>query len=279
MELFEQSESTIRLAVFAGVFGLMVILETVAPRRARMLPRARRWLTNLALVVVNTALLRVAFPLLAVGMAGLAQSNGWGAFSAVTLPFWLEVIIAVMLLDMLVYFQHVAFHKVPVLWRLHKVHHADRDFDVTTGVRFHPLEIALSMLYKLCCIALLGLPALGVLIFELLLNASAMFNHANFRLPLQLDAWLRKVMVTPDFHRVHHSVIRNETDSNYGFFLSLWDYLYGSYTAQPRAGHDRMTIGLVEYQTLAPATLSWSLWLPFTADKSLANKEIEEHSQ
>ncbi|MGI9286885.1 MAG: sterol desaturase family protein [Pseudomonadales bacterium] len=263
MSLLDQNESAIRLAVFAGVFATMAILEAVAPRKERTMPRAHRWLTNTALVFVNSMLLRITFPILAVGMAELALTKGWGILSLVALPFWLEVVIAVMILDMLVYIQHVAFHKLPLLWIFHKVHHADRDFDVTTGVRFHPIEIVISMAYKLLGIALLGPPVVGVFIFELLLNASAMFNHANFRLPQYLDRVFRKVIVTPDFHRIHHSIIRSETDSNYGFFLSVWDHLFRSYQSQPSEGHDGMTIGLPEYQTQKPASLMWSLWLPF----------------
>lgn len=276
MDFLEQYESAIRLAVFAGVFVLMAILEAAAPRRERTMPRAHRWLTNISLVFADTLLLRITFPILAIGMAELAAAKGWGVLSYVTLPFWLEVIIAVMVLDLLVYFQHVAFHKMPFLWVFHKVHHADRDFDVTTGVRFHPVEIVISMAYKLFGIAVLGPSVVGVFIFELLLNATAMFNHANFRLPQKLDQVFRTVIVTPDFHRVHHSIIRSETDSNYGFFLSVWDHLFRSYNAQPLDGHDRMTIGLPEHQTKQPASLLWSLWLPFTTSSSHPSYTVKE---
>lgn len=276
MSFLEQNESAIRLVVFAGVFILMAILESVAPRKKRTMPRAHRWLTNASLVVVDSVLLRITFPILALGMAEFTLAKGWGILSFVMLPFWLEVVIAVVILDMLVYVQHVAFHKLPFLWIFHKVHHADRDFDVTTGVRFHPVEIVISMAYKLFGIALLGPPVLGVFIFELLLNGSAMFNHANFRLPLNLDRVFRRVIVTPDFHRVHHSIIRAETDSNYGFFLSVWDVLFHTYQSQPREGHDGMTIGLPEYQTQEPASLLWSLWLPFVPGSFRRTDAVKE---
>lgn len=273
MNYLEQYESVIRLGMFGGVFLLMAVLETIAPRRHRELPRGRRWLTNSSLVVVNTLVLRTLFPLLALGMAELTLARGWGLFSIIALPFWLQLVVTIIALDLLVYFQHRAFHKLPLFWRFHKVHHADRDFDVTTGVRFHPIEIVFSMLVKMCGIAMLGAPLVGVLIFEVLLNASAMFNHANLRLPKKLDSVLRKLVVTPDFHRVHHSVIRAETNSNYGFFLSVWDYVFNSYTAQPRDGHENMTIGLAQYQTQLPAALYWNLLLPFSSRDSAAAKE------
>ena len=214
-----------------------------------------------------------AVPVLAVAMAEIAAARGWGLLNLVDLPLWLEFVIAVAVLDMLIYAQHVATHKTPILWRLHQVHHADRDIDVTTGARFHPVEIVLSMGYKLLCVIALGPSALAVFVFEVLLNASAMFNHANVRLPLSVDRVMRSVIVTPDMHRVHHSIVRNETDSNYGFFLSIWDRLFGTYIAQPRDGHDGMTIGLKEYQTPKPANLFWCLWLPFRGRQTSAHLE------
>ena len=263
MTFLDQYEGVIRFAVFAGVFVLMAVLEAVFPRKDRALPRAQRWLTNGGFVVIDTLALRLVLPVLAVGMAEIAARNGWGLFNSLALPFWLEVALAFVILDLLIYAQHVATHKIPVLWRLHKVHHADRDIDATTGVRFHPVEIVLSMTYKLLCVVILGAPALAVFLFEVVLNAAALFNHANVRLPSGVDRIARRVIVTPDMHRVHHSVHRQETDSNYGFFLSIWDRMFRTYIAEPRDGHDAMTIGLSGYQDDKPARLLWSLWLPF----------------
>ncbi|MDY7098154.1 MAG: sterol desaturase family protein, partial [Pseudomonadota bacterium] len=201
--------------------------------------------------------------------------RGWGLLNLVALPFWVEVLIAIVLLDFAVWAQHVASHKIPILWRFHKVHHADRDIDVTTGARFHPVEILLSMLYKLACVIVLGPAAVAVFLFEVILNASAMFNHSNVRLPARFDALLRSLIVTPDMHRVHHSAIQRETDSNYGFFLSLWDKVFGVHIAQPELGHDRMVIGLDEYQDDAPSSLRWSLAEPFRKARPRASDETE----
>ena len=243
------SEPAIRLACFAGVLIVMAMFEIIAPRRDLVLSKAKRWFTNLTVVAVDTAVLWVLFPMLAIGIAELAAARGWGLLAWTDLPVWLEIVIAVILLDLAIYGQHVASHKVPILWRVHKVHHADRDIDVTTGLRFHPIEICLSMLYKFVVIIALGAPALGVFIFEVVLNGTAMFNHSNVKLPGALDRIVRAVLVTPDMHRVHHSIIRREHDTNYGFSLSIWDRLFRTYTDQPSLGHDGMTIGLAEYQT------------------------------
>lgn len=263
MEFPEFSQQNIRLGVFAGVFLLMTLLEFCLPKKERVEPRHKRWFTNLGLVVVDSIALRLLFPILAVGMAEIATQKGWGLFSLTDFPYWFEVLLAAVLLDGAIYSQHVASHKIPMLWRFHKVHHADRDIDASTGIRFHPVEIVLSMLYKFALVCLLGAPALGVFIFEVVLNGSAMFNHANLRLPLWLDKIIRVVFVTPDMHRVHHSIIHRETDSNYGFNLSIWDKLFGTYIDQPEKGHAEMTIGLKEYQTSKPSSLIWSLLLPF----------------
>jgi len=268
MVFLEQNESIIRLSVFLGVFVLMAVLETMQPKKIRVLPQPQRWFTNISLVAIDTLTLRLAFPLLAVGAAELATAQGWGVLSLVPLPFWLEVALSVALLDMLIYAQHVAFHKAPILWRLHRVHHADRDMDVTTGIRFHPIEISLSMLYKLVCVLALGAPAISVFILEVLLNASALFNHANFRLPDRIDRLIRLFIVTPDMHRVHHSIDPEETDSNYGFFLSIWDRLFRTYIPQPKKGHDAMIIGIANYQDDKPSSLSWSILLPFVETRS-----------
>lgn len=258
-------ETQIRLGVFLGLFVLFAVLETVAPRRARKLPRHSRWLTNWALVVLDTVALRalaLALPLLAVGAALDARLAGWGLFNLVALPAWLEVLLAILMFDLAIWAQHLITHKVPFLWRFHRVHHADRDMDVTTAIRFHPLEIAASMLLKLGLVYLIGPAAWAVIAFEVLLNGTALFNHANLSLPLALDRVLRLVLVTPDMHRVHHSALRAEHDSNYGFALSIWDRMFGTHIAQPGFGHDLMTVGL-EWQDDAPTRLGWSLLLPF----------------
>lgn len=260
-----ENELLIRLGIFASLFALFALLEAKAPRRMRVQPRQTRWFTNLTITIIDNVTLRLmnmVLPLLAVGAALDATAQGWGLFNALSLPFWVAVVACVLFLDLAIWAQHLVFHKIPVLWRLHRVHHADRDFDVTTALRFHPIEIAASMLIKIGVVYLLGAPALAVIVFEVILNASAMFNHTNMRLPLQLDRWLRLVLVTPDMHRVHHSVHRNETDSNYGFCLSVWDRMFGTYTAQPRDGHEEMVIGL-EWQNDKPSKLGWSLLLPF----------------
>ena len=246
-------EAGFRLGVFAGVLVLMMVLEALRPRRTRNLARTRRWSTNLALVVVNTLAARLLGPLVAGAVAIFAAERGIGVLNLVDMPLILSVLAGMVLLDMAIYWQHVAFHYLPFFWRFHKVHHADRDIDVTTGVRFHPAEIIFSMLYKAACVLILGPSLIAVILFEVVLNASAMFNHANLKLPLWLDRIIRPIFVTPDMHRVHHSEIERETNSNFGFCLSVWDRLVGSYIAQPEGGHDQRTIGLTEYQTEQPS--------------------------
>ncbi len=263
VSFIQHHEALIRLSVFLGVFATMALLEVVFPKKQLAVGRGRRWLTNWGLVIVNSVTVRFLTPVLAVTWATTVAGNDWGVLNWLGLPFWLEVIIGVVVLDMLIYWQHVASHHFPLLWRMHKIHHADRDIDVTTGARFHPLEIVLSMFYKLLCIALLGPAAMAVFLFEVILNASAMFNHSNVRLTPLMDSYMRAFIVTPDMHRVHHSVRINETNSNYGFFLSLWDKLFGSYIAQPADGHESMQIGLKEYQNDQPTSLWWSLQEPF----------------
>jgi sterol desaturase/sphingolipid hydroxylase (fatty acid hydroxylase superfamily) len=262
---YMQNEIAIRFTVFLGLFVLFAVAETLAPRRKRAQTRVHRWATNLSITVLNALTLRLmafGLPLLAVGAALDAQARGWGLFNAISLPLWLELILAILILDLAIWAQHLITHKVPLLWRLHRVHHADRDMDVTTALRFHPVEIALSMLLKIGVVYGLGPAAIAVILFEILLNGTAMFNHSNVKLPLWLDAVLRRVLVTPDMHRVHHSVHRHEHDSNYGFALSIWDRIFGTYIAQPGQGHDEMTVGL-RWQDDRPGRLGWSLRLPF----------------
>jgi len=259
-------EPTVRTACFVAVLLVVVLWEARAPRRARAVPRRARWPANLAVVALDTLLLRVCFPVLAVGLALLAQQRGFGLLNAVATPPWLAFVAGFLALDLAIYLQHVMFHAVPALWRLHRVHHADFDVDATTGVRFHPLEILLSMLLKLAIVAALGPPAAAVLVFEVLLNATSIFNHANARLPVAVDRLLRLVVVTPDMHRVHHSVHRDETDSNFGFNLPWWDRLLGTYRAQPRDGHETMTLGLARFRTRRDLRLDRMLLQPLVGD-------------
>ena len=257
-------EPVIRIGVFIGVFALMARWELLAPRRTLTVSKSVRWTNNLALLVLNIIALRVAFPVAATGLALHATDQGWGLLQQVTLPETLRVIAGVVVLDLAIYFQHVLFHAVPTLWRLHRVHHVDLDFDVTTGTRFHTLEIFLSMAIKFAVILALGPPALAVLIFEVVLNAASMFNHANVRIPSAIERVVRWFIVTPDMHRVHHSVLPNETNSNFGFNLSVWDRLFGTYRAQPAKGHTEMTIGLKGFRDPREVDrLAGMLWLPF----------------
>jgi sterol desaturase/sphingolipid hydroxylase (fatty acid hydroxylase superfamily) len=257
------NEPVIRLAFFFGVLAIVAAWEALAPRRRRALGRWARWPSNLAVTGLGTALVRLLFPMTAVGFAGLCEERGWGLLSRLDLPPWLAVVIAVLGLDLAIYLQHVLFHAVPALWRLHRMHHADLDIDVTTGGRFHPIEILLSMAIKLAAIAALGAPALAVLLFEILLNATSMFNHGNVRMPLPLDRGLRWIVVTPDMHRVHHSVVPRETNSNFGFNMPWWDRLFGTYRAEPAAGHQAMTIGIGQFREPREQWLDRMLTQPF----------------
>jgi sterol desaturase/sphingolipid hydroxylase (fatty acid hydroxylase superfamily) len=238
------AEPVVRLICFLGVLVLMALWERLTPRRPQSIKRLIRWPNNLGLVVLNTFVVRLLFPLAGVGMALLAQAKGWGLFNIVPGPAWFAIPAGLLLLDLTIYGQHVAFHAVPLLWRLHRMHHADLEFDVTTGLRFHPGEIVVSMLVKLLAIVVLGALPIVVLAFEVVLNATSIFNHGNVRLPPRLDRVLRLLVVTPDMHRVHHSIDRRETDSNFGFNVPWWDRLFGTYRAQPALGHDRMTLGI-----------------------------------
>ena len=265
---FEQfvlaNETAIRLGFFVGMLALIGAWEIVAPRRALTLSKAQRWSANLGLVALNTVLLRLIFPLAGAGMAAFCAENGWGMLNHFQVPAILAVPLAVIALDFVIWLQHVMVHAVPALWRLHRVHHADLDYDVTTGARFHPIEIVLSMLIKFATIVVLGPPVVAVVIFEVLLNATAMFNHGNIGLPATLDRVLRWVVVTPDMHRVHHSIQDDETNSNFGFNLPWWDRLFGTYRDQPRAGQLGMVIGIRDHaDPREVARLDGMLLLPF----------------
>lgn len=267
-ESLPASEALIRAVFFFSVLLAMALWERAAPRRRAAVPRLLRWSNNLGVVVVDTVLVRLLFPAGAVGFALLAAERDWGLLRMVAPPYWAAFAFAVVVLDFAIYLQHVLFHAVPALWRLHRMHHADLDFDVTTGLRFHPLEILLSMGIKLAVIAALGPPAAAVLAFEVLLNATSMFNHGNVRLPQGIDGWLRWIVVTPDMHRVHHSIYRQETNSNFGFNLPWWDRLLGTYRAQPRDGHEAMTIGIEQFRTPADLRLDRMLLQPWRGPAS-----------
>jgi sterol desaturase/sphingolipid hydroxylase (fatty acid hydroxylase superfamily) len=264
-----QHEAGIRLTFYFVVFGLMALWELLAPRRSLTVSKSMRWTHNLGLVFLNTLILRLLFPAAAVGVAIFATNNSWGLLNYFRVSYPLAIVLSVVALDLVIYFQHVLLHAVPTLWRLHRVHHADLDYDVTTGSRFHPLEIVLSMLIKFCAILLLGVPAVGVIVFEVVLNAMAIFNHGNVGLPRITDRLLRLIIVTPDMHRVHHSIKDNEANSNFGFNLSLWDRLFGTYIDQPSAGHVGMTIGIHNYREPRQVSrLPGMLALPFAGKVS-----------
>jgi sterol desaturase/sphingolipid hydroxylase (fatty acid hydroxylase superfamily) len=262
-EFISSHEAAVRLAFFFGILSLIAVFEIVAPRRPLTTSKLSRWFRNLGVVAISTVLVRIVFPISAVQLALGAGQKGWGIFNAVDLPYSLVIVLSITILDFIIYLQHVMFHAVPTLWRLHMVHHADLDYDLTTGIRFHPIEILGSMVVKFSSIVVLGTPALAVILFEVILNGLAMFNHGNFFIPLGLDRVLRLFVVTPDMHRVHHSVFPSETNSNYGFNLSWWDRIMGTYRAQPRLGHQGMTIGLNQFRDPSKLTLPWMLILPF----------------
>jgi sterol desaturase/sphingolipid hydroxylase (fatty acid hydroxylase superfamily) len=272
-------EQYIRLAAFCGVFVLMAAWEFLGPRRTQSIGRGWRWPNNVGVVVVDTLLVRTVFPTAAVGVALVAEAHGLGLFNVLPLPAWIGVVASVILLDLAIYFQHVLFHAVPVLWRLHRMHHADLDIDVTTGLRFHPLEILLSMVIKLAVVVALGAPAVAVLLFEVLLNATSMFNHSNVRIPEVFDVVLRWLVVTPDMHRVHHSILIRETNSNFGFNLPWWDRLFGTYRAQPAAGHEAMTIGIEQFRDPRELGLDRMLLQPFRGEAGrypLGERQVEQ---
>jgi sterol desaturase/sphingolipid hydroxylase (fatty acid hydroxylase superfamily) len=257
------NEPLIRLSAYLGVFVIMALWEIASPRRGLTTSKSKRWFGNIGIVVLNTILLRAIFSTAAVATAWEARERGLGLLNQIEVPFWVAVTLSFVVLDFVIYLQHVMFHAVPALWRLHMVHHADLDYDVTTGARFHPLEIILSMIIKVMVVGVLGPPVVAVVIFEVLLNATAMFNHSNIQIPLAVDRVLRWFVVTPDMHRVHHSVVPVETNSNFGFNLPWWDRLLGTYVDQPAAGHLKMTIGLRQFREPTRLTLPWMLLLPF----------------
>lgn len=257
------NELLIRLGFFFGILVVMFLWELIAPRRPFTTSKIIRWFSNLGLVLIDSIVVRLFFPTALAGIALLVQQRGWGLFNQFELPYLLKIIFSVLVLDFVIYLQHIVFHSVPLFWRLHMVHHTDMDIDVTTGVRFHPIEIILSMGIKMIVVVLIGAPAVAVLIFEIILNGTSMFNHGNVHYSQNIDSILRLLVVTPEMHRVHHSTIRWETNSNLGFNFPWWDRLFGTYRGQPAKGHLEMTIGLDQYKEPNKLTLPWLLVLPF----------------
>ncbi|MCK5825833.1 MAG: sterol desaturase family protein [Desulfuromusa sp.] len=260
-------EGLIRTIFFFTVLILVAYGETVAPQRKLTVAKTGRWFNNLGIIFLSSLLLKLTVPIAATGIAAAAAAKNWGLFNSFDLSPGVAIPLSILILDLVVYLQHLMFHAVPILWRLHMVHHADLDLDVTSGLRFHPLEILISMGIKMTVVAALGIPVLAVLIFEVILNATAMFNHGNLRLTDKLDRRLRLITVTPDMHRVHHSVLIRETNSNFGFNFPWWDRLFGTYRAQPVAGHEQMSIGLSQFRKVEQITLMKLLILPFTGDE------------
>jgi sterol desaturase/sphingolipid hydroxylase (fatty acid hydroxylase superfamily) len=261
--LIKKNELLIRFGFFIGILIIMFLWEMIAPRRSLITSKVMRWVTNLGLVLIDSIAIRLVFPAALIGFAFLSQQRSWGLFNLIGLSYLFNSVFSVLILDLAIYLQHIMFHSVPLLWRLHMVHHTDMDFDVTTGVRFHPIEIFLSMGIKLAVVFLIGASPLAVLIFEVLLNGTSMFNHGNVRFPQHIDSIVRLLVVTPEMHRVHHSAIRWETNSNLGFNFPWWDRLFGTYRPQPAKGHLEMTIGLDQYKEPNKLTLPWLLILPF----------------
>jgi sterol desaturase/sphingolipid hydroxylase (fatty acid hydroxylase superfamily) len=257
------NEALLRLSAYLGIFMIMALAEVAFPRRRLTTSKSMRWLSNIGIVALNTLLLRLVFSSAAVATAWEARELGLGLLNQIDVPFWVAVILSVVVLDLIIYLQHVMFHAVPALWRLHMVHHADLDYDVTTGSRFHPFEMLLSVIIKVVAVLILGPPVVALVVFEVLLNVTAMFNHSNVQIPFAVDRVLRWFVVTPDMHRVHHSVVPVETNSNFGFNLPWWDRLLGTYVDQPAAGHLKMNIGLRQFREPKRLTLPWMLLLPF----------------
>jgi sterol desaturase/sphingolipid hydroxylase (fatty acid hydroxylase superfamily) len=257
------SEPNIRLFFFLGVFLLVGLAEHVWPRRVLTVPKGQRWFCNGVIVVIDSVVARLALPCMPTGVAEIAELNGWGLFNLLAFPFWLKTFLVILSLDLIIYLQHRAFHRVPLFWRFHRMHHTDLDLDVSSGNRFHPLEILFSLVIKMGAVAVLGAPVIAVVIFEILLNATSLFNHGNLRIPEHIDRWIRLILVTPDMHRVHHSILPRETDSNFSFNLPWWDRLLGTYREQPKEGHIGMTIGLKEFRDAHRLGVGYLLVLPF----------------
>lgn len=279
-ELFFEYESIIRVSSFLGIFFLLAIWEISFPKRELLHLRRFRWLSNISLIFISSFLVRFIFPTAAVGIALVVDQNHWGLLYYFELPFLIHMIAAFILMDLSLYFQHVIFHALPLFWRFHRVHHTDLDCDITTGLRFHPFEMVISMLLKFVTIAALGVPVLAVVVFEVVLNAASMFSHSNIKIPLAIEKIVRWFIVTPDMHRIHHSVRENETNSNFGFFISVWDRLFGTYLSEPREGHTNMLIGLHDFREPKWQNLRWLIYLPFVSkiqDYAINKRSMENN--
>ena len=264
-ELFFEYETVIRFGSFIGLFVLLAIWEISSPKRVLHHARHFRWFNNFSLIILSNLLVRFVIPTAAVGIALAVEENQWGLLYYLELPILIHFIAAFVLMDLSLYFQHVMFHALPMFWRFHRVHHSDLDFDISTGLRFHPFEMVISILIKFITIASLGVPVFAVVIFEIVLNAASMFTHSNIKIPLGLERVIRWLIVTPDMHRIHHSVIENETNSNFGFFISVWDRMFGTYIRNPQKGHTEMKIGLNNSQEAKWQNLRWLIYLPFVS--------------
>lgn len=262
-ELFFEYESYIRLGSFLGIFALLTIWEISSPKRELLHLRRFRWFSNIGLIVISSVLVRFILPTAAVGVALHAEQDNLGFLNHFDIPFVVHFLLAFVLMDLAIYFQHVMFHALPMFWRFHRVHHSDLDCDITTGLRFHPFEMVISIIFKFIVIISIGAPVLAVVIFEIILNAASMFTHSNIKMHRSIETFVRWFMVTPDMHRVHHSMVENETNSNFGFFISVWDRLFGTYISQPVNGHEKMEIGLSFFREPKWQNLRWLIYLPF----------------
>ena len=279
-ELIFDYESYIRLGSFIGLFALLTIWEISTPKRELLELRRFRWISNIGLIIISSLLVRFILPTAAVGIALHVEQENWGFLNHYDLPFALQFLLAFILMDLAIYFQHVMFHALPLFWRFHRVHHTDLDCDITTGLRFHPFEIVISILFKFLVIATIGAPVVAVVIFEITLNAASMFTHSNIKIPSTLERIVRWFIVTPDMHRIHHSIEENETNSNFGFFMSIWDRLLGTYTKEPEGGHTNMKIGLRNFREPKWQNLRWLIYLPFVTkvnDYSINRRKKESN--
>ncbi|PKF51870.1 sterol desaturase family protein [Enterovibrio nigricans] len=278
LEYIESRETVFRLLAFFSLFGVMALAEWLFPKRLLTVKKAKRWFNNISLMMLNTLAVRLVFPIAAAGFAAWCASRGMGLFNLISVPIWVAIILSIVALDGIIWLQHRLFHKIPMLWRLHAVHHADKDLDVTSGARFHTLEILLSMVIKFFAIALLGAPAVAVILFEVILSGMALFNHSNVAIPTSIDRWLRVVVVTPDMHRIHHSVHRHESDTNFGFNLAIWDRLFHTYKDKPEEGHYAMAIGISSHREDKQVVwLPGLLTLPFKLFQRPPNKTKRSH--
>lgn len=279
-ELFFQYESYIRLGSFLGIFALLTAWEISSPKRELLQLRRFRWFGNIGLIVISSVLIRFLIPTAAVGVALHVEQDQVGFLNHYDMPFFVQFFIAFVLMDLAIYFQHVIFHALPMFWRFHRVHHSDLDCDITTGIRFHPFEMIISILFKFLVIISIGAPVLAVVVFEVVLNAASMFTHSNIKIPQSIERMVRLILVTPDMHRIHHSINENETNSNFGFFISTWDRIFGTYIKEPALGHENMQIGLQGFREPKWQNLRWLIYLPFVSridDYAINKRNMEKN--